>query len=118
MINKLEASNVTFKVTGISNPKIYPSNIFTFSTYSSDSVLISQSTTNKNFFNITCSNLCATCDSLNTSKCLTCYQDSAINNLKYLDLSSNVCRSACLTTQYLIGLICYPCSIQCNTCSL
>jgi hypothetical protein len=116
-INKVEQDNITLEISNLTNPTVTASSIFTASTYSSDSVLISQSVITSNHFSIVCSSNCATCDTIITTKCLTCYQNPLVNNLKYLKVSTNVCVSSCLSSEFLVGTKCYQCDTNCNTCT-
>lgn len=79
-------------------------------------MLISQSSLLSNFFTIICQPECLTCSLGDTSKCLSCYNNTLVNSLKFYDTVAFTCRAACLTTHFQAGYTCYPCDPNCATC--
>ena len=87
----------TFVMSGIVNQTIAFGTPWQLSIYDNSNNLISSSVS-LNSFVAACGTICKTCT--NSSYCLSCYNNTSINLLHYLDKTTNLCVSTCLSNQF------------------
>lgn len=111
----VNALNCTFILMGLVNPVTSPSSFWQLNAYTATSILIATSSSNSKFTAL-CGSVCKWC--INTTYCLTCYNNTLVNSLSYLKNSSSLCVASCVSTEFLYNSICYSCSSNCLTCSI
>ena len=74
------------------------------------------SNSNSKQFVAQCGSICYECT--NSSHCLSCYSNSAVNNLSKLDSTTSSCVAGCASNQFEMSSICYACDTVCASCSV
>lgn len=110
---------MTIVISGLTNPEVATSGLFSISSYDSNNNAVDTSTANSKY-SAPCTLPCRTCNAVIT-QCLSCYTatslQSVVSNQKYL--SQNTCLAACNSSAFSdANFICYACSSNCLTCSV
>jgi hypothetical protein len=110
------SSSISVTFGGIMNPSTSPSSSIFIETYTQDHYLKDRDYSVK--FVTACELYCRTCQSTNSSYCMSCYTDATIANGNTV-LSGGVCTSACTPGFYLSAATasCVQCSTNCSECS-
>jgi hypothetical protein len=114
-LSNLAAPNVSIIISGLSNPTVAASSVWSLGVYSGGGIPMATGSSLSQFSAI-CGSVCREC--ANASYCLSCYSNPAVNSLSFLDVSAHSCVAACSSTQFAQGSLCYPCSTPCLSCSL
>jgi len=114
-ISSINFYNITFYLSGLTNPTVTVSSSWSLSAYTISGILIASSTS-LTTFNAICGNICKEC--VNSSYCTSCYNNSLINSLPYFDSVNHNCISSCTSTQFGVNSTCFACNSSCLTCSI
>ena len=114
-VTALSSDNLSMSIEGLTNPTVQASSSWSLSLYKTGAILVASGSTTQQFSAV-CGSVCRSC--LNTSYSLTCYNNSLVNSLLYLDDKTKTCVSSCFSSQYIHNTSCYDCNSNCLTCDV